>query len=314
MGSAFHGLLDRLLKPYGFLFLDPLHPTTRKLAAPMLRQAVSIGPDLNKLLLQRGRELEDAGYHAQVHVQPGTSLFFLLEGGKRIPVRELRYSPAELADKAEQLSPNALLRPVVQDYMLPTAAYVGGPAELAYFAQSQVLYERLLGHMPRLVSRSGFTLFDSRSAKLMERYRLRPKDFFHGMEPLREQIASRLIPETLDRHFDEVSQNTSESLDKLNRAILEFDPTLAAALEKSRTKIAHQLTKMRAKVARETLRRSERAADDAEYLYNTFYPEKHLQERFYGMLPFLARHGLDLIDQLYDSVRLDCPDHILLQV
>ena len=204
MGEAFHRLLSKLLKPYGFLFIDPLHPTTRQLAAPMLRRAVSVGPDLNQLLLQRNRDLEAAGYHAQVHVEPGTSLFFLLEGGKRLPIRELKYTPEELAERAEQLSPNALLRPVVQDYMLPTAAYIGGPAELAYFAQSQVLYERLLGHMPRLVSRSGFTLFDSRAAKLMDRYRLRPKDFFHGQESLREQIASRLVPETLDRHFEDV--------------------------------------------------------------------------------------------------------------
>ena len=201
MGDACRRMLERLLRPYGFLFLDPLHPTTRKLAAPMLRRAITIGEDLNTLLLQRGRELEAAGYHTQVHVEHGTSLFFLLEGGKRIPIRDLRYTPEQLAEMSEQLSPNALLRPVVQDYMLPTAAYIGGPAELAYFAQSQVLYERLLGHMPRLVSRSGFTLFDARSTKLMERYRLRPQDFFHGEECLRERIASRLVPEGLGQAF-----------------------------------------------------------------------------------------------------------------
>jgi bacillithiol synthase len=314
MGEAFHRLLSKLLKPYGFLFLDPLHPTTRQLAAPMLKRAVAIGPDLNKLLLQRNRELEAAGYHAQVHVEPGTSLFFLLEGGKRLPIRELKYTPEQLAERAEQLSPNALLRPVVQDYMLPTAAYIGGPAELAYFAQSQVLYERLLGHMPRLVSRSGFTLFDARAAKLMERYKLRPKDFFHGQEPLQEQIATRLVPEGLERNFADVTAATEQNLDKLQRAIASYDPTLADAVNKSRAKMLHQLTKMRAKVARETLRRNDRAAAEANYLYHTVYPEKHLQERFYSILPFLARHGVELIDQLYDSVKLDCPDHILLQV
>jgi uncharacterized protein YllA (UPF0747 family) len=226
----------------------------------------------------------------------------------------LKYSPEQLAERAEQLSPNALLRPVVQDYMLPTAAYIGGPAEIAYFAQSQVLYERLLGHMPRLVSRSGFTLFDARSAKLMERYKLRPRDFFHGQEMLREQIASRLVPEDLDRHFEEVTATTEQSLDKLQREIGAYDPTIGAAVEKSRSKMLHQLTKMRAKVARETLRRNERAAEDAYYLYHTVFPEKHLQERFYSILPFLARHGVDLIDHIHDSVKLDCPDHILMQI
>jgi bacillithiol synthase len=314
MGQAFHCMLERLLKPYGFLFLDPLHPKARQLAAPMLEHAVRMGPDLTKLLLQRNRELESAGYHAQVHVEPTTSLFFFLEGGKRIPVRELRYSQEQLAERPEQLSPNALLRPVVQDYMLPTAAYIGGPAELAYFAQSQVLYERLLGHMPRLVSRSGFTLFDSRAAKLMERYKLRPRDFFRGEEAVRERIASLLVPEGLDQRFEEVAASTGQSLDELEQAILSYDPTLAAAVQKSRSKMLYQLTKMRAKIARETMRRNNRALEETSYLYNTVYPNKHLQERLYSILPFLARHGFELVDQLYDSVKLDCPDHILLQV
>ncbi len=93
-----------------------------------------------------------------------------------------------------------------------------------------------------------------------------------------------------------------------------FDPTLGAALDSSRAKILHQLSKSRAKVAREMLRRDQRAADDAAYLYGGVFPHKHLQERFYSILPFLARHGLDLIDRLYSNVRLECPDHILLPV
>jgi uncharacterized protein YllA (UPF0747 family) len=168
--------------------------------------------------------------------------------------------------------------------------------------------------MPRLVSRSGFTLFDSRSAKLMTRYRLRPQDFFQGEEALRERIASRLIPQGLEKQFDAVAAINGENFDKLQQAIMAFDPTLSDALQKSRAKMIHQLNKIRAKVARETFRRNERSREEAAYLYNTVYPHKHLQERFYGILPFLARHGFELIDQLYDSVKLDCPDHILLQV
>jgi bacillithiol biosynthesis cysteine-adding enzyme BshC len=312
MGIAFRKLLERLLKPYGFLFLDPLCPGIRRLAAPMLRNAVMIGQDLNRLILQRNRELEAAGYHTQVHVDARTSLFFILEGGRRLPLREVRYSPSELADRAEDLSPNALLRPVVQDYMLPTAAYIGGPAELAYFAQSQVLYERLLGHMPRLISRNGFTLIDSRSAKLLERYRLQLSDFFHGDEPLRERIASTLIPTSLQRQFEDAAATIGQVLDGLHCSIRSFDPTLDAALKKSRAKIFHQMSKTRAKAAREMLRRDERARVEASYLYNSIYPEKHLQERLYSILPFLAQHGPDLIDRLYESVRMDCPDHVLL--
>lgn len=201
---------------------------------------------------------------------------------------------------------------MVQDYLLPTAAYVGGPAELAYFAQSQVLYERLLGHMPRLVSRNGFTLIDARTAKLLERYRVKLPDLFHGEDALREKVASSLVPSGLQEQFEATENTTKQSLDRLRRNVAAFDPTMGAALDKSRAKILYQLSKTRAKVARTIMRRDEQASADAAYLSSTLYPEKHLQERLYSILPFLAQHGLDLVDRLYAQVHMDCPDHILL--
>ncbi|MEJ7604864.1 MAG: bacillithiol biosynthesis cysteine-adding enzyme BshC [Bryobacteraceae bacterium] len=250
MGEAFRKLIERLLAPYGFLFIDPMHPATRALAAPMLGSALEIGPELNKLLLQRNRDLEAAGYHSQVHVDERTSLFFLHENGRRVPLRDLDYSQTELAGRAQDLSPNALLRPVVQDYMLPTAAYVGGPAELAYFAQSQVLYERLLGRMPKLESRSGFTLLDVRSQKLMDRYGLRVPDFFQGQAALSERLAAALVPASLEQKFDDAAASTSQLLDRLHESVTGFDTTLGDALLTSRRKILHQITKTRAKIAR----------------------------------------------------------------
>lgn len=314
MGQAFRAALESLLRPYGFLFLDPLHPAIRTLAAPILQKAVSIAPELNAALLQRNRELEAAGYHAQVHVDARTSLFFLLEGGRRLPIRDLKYTPEQLAARAADLSPNALFRPVVQDYMLPTAAYIGGPAEIAYFAQSQVLYERLLGHMPRVMSRNGFTLIDSRSAKLLDKYKLRLQDFFQGEELLRERVASTLVPKDLQEDFDGTVKSVTSSVDRLQRSVGRFDPTLKAALEKSRTKMLYQLSKTRGKVARRILQRNEQATADASYLYGSVYPQKHLQERLYSILPFLAQHGPGLINDLYEHVHLDCPDHVLLPV
>ncbi len=313
MGEAFRGLLERLLKPFGFLFLDPLQPAIRQLAAPMLRRAVLAGADLNQLLLDRNRELDLAGYHAQVHVDARTSLFFVLQSdGRRVNLRELKTPVEELAERPENLSPNALLRPVVQDYMLPTAAYVGGPAELAYFAQSQVLYERLLGHMPRLVSRNGFSLIDTRSQKLMERYGINLKDFFGGEDALRERVSAALVPAGLQDQFASATASATKTLDHLHNGLVDFDPTLAASLEKSKAKILHQFGKMHGKVGRALMARDERAKSDASWLYNSLYPQKHLQERFYSFVPFLAQHGLDLVDRIHEHVHTDCPDHVLL--
>src|SRR5579864_6998083 len=210
------------------------------MAAPLLRDALRDGVSLQNKLLQRNKELSGGGYHAQVHVEAKTSLAFLLEGERRITLRhqngdyaskDRRYSVAELMDRAEHLSPNALLRPVVQDYVLPTVAYVGGPAELAYMAQSQVLYEGLLGRMPAMLARSAFTLLDVRTTKLMERYGLTLPAFFHGEEGVREAIAGQLVPSALVREFDDTQKAMVESLDRLRADLVSFDSTLAAAAD-----------------------------------------------------------------------------------
>jgi uncharacterized protein YllA (UPF0747 family) len=101
-------------------------------------------------------------------------------------------------------------------------------------------------------------------------------------------------------------------VDELRYKLEAYDPTLAAALDKSRAKILHQLARIERKAAREALRREDRAEAEAAYLYNLIHPRKHPQERLYTILPFLARHGLELIDRLYENVHLDCPDHVIL--
>jgi uncharacterized protein YllA (UPF0747 family) len=216
--------------------------------------------------------------------------------------------------RAASLSPNALLRPVAQDTILPTVAYIGGPAELAYLAQSQVIYTRLLGRMPVAVPRSGFTLFDQRSAKLMGRYHLALQHFFPDDEHLRARVAAELIPPSLGRVITETRVSTDAAVERLKHALAGFDPTLAAVMAKNHKKIDYQLSKMERKILHETLLRDQRATRDAAYLSALIYPHKHLQERLYSILPFLARHGLDLVDRIYENIQLDCPDHRLLTV
>ncbi|MCX6623961.1 MAG: bacillithiol biosynthesis BshC, partial [Acidobacteria bacterium] len=267
--------------------------------------------------------LAEAGYHAQVHLEPDTSFVFLLSDGRRLTLREKngeffskdgRFTRDELASEAAHLSPNALLRPVTQDWIFPTIAYIGGPAELAYMAQSQPIYHALLGRMPVILPRAGFTLLDARATKLMARYRVTLQDIFHGEEHLRDLIGHALMPATLISTYEEVRTSVARELDRLEAELVAFDPTLAAALHSSRAKILHQLSKNERKIARESTRRNERAAADATFLFEQVFPHKHLQERFYSILPFLARHGVDLVARVYENVQLDCPDHILLSV
>jgi bacillithiol biosynthesis cysteine-adding enzyme BshC len=321
MGDGFGALLRRLLEGFDVLQVDPMLPQFRELAVPALRAAVESAPEMSARVMERGRELAAAGYHAQVHMEEHTSLVFLLEGGKRLALRRhgneyllngRRIGAPELMDKASSLSPNALLRPVVQDSMLPTVAYIGGAAEIAYLAQSEVLYSAMLKRMPVAVPRTGFTILDARSEKLFRRYDLSLPDFFHGEAALHERLSAKLVPPSLAGALRGTEAAVDVALDRLRREMAGFDATLTGALDRGARKIRYQIAKIGRKAGREALARDARAVSDARSLHGLVCPEGHLQERLYSILPFLARHGLDLPAQLHQAIELDCPDHRIL--
>jgi bacillithiol biosynthesis cysteine-adding enzyme BshC len=171
-GSAFAKLFARLFSQQGLILLDPLDPGFHRIAAPIYRQAIEERDALNEKLLKRGKELEAAGFSVQVKVTAKSTLLFYMgnqcgdkgqtSDGVRKPIvttgtgkfqaGERHWATAELLktieSTPEDFSPSALLRAVVQDYLLPTVAYIGGAAEIAYFAQSEVVYKNVLGRMP----------------------------------------------------------------------------------------------------------------------------------------------------------------------
>ena len=323
LGAAFRHLLQRLLSDFNLLYLDPLEPSIRDIAGPFLAQALDAAPALNAALLARGRELEQAGYHSQVLVEPETSLVFLLEDGQRIPLKVRNggyaskarsYSVEELAAAPGRLSPNALLRPVMQDYLLPTVAYVGGPAELAYLAQSEVIYRQLLHRMPVVLARSGFTVIDERSMLKMRQHGMALPAFFSPGVQVREQMARHLVPASLLERYSDARKSQKAMLGSLAAETARFDPTLEKATRTGLGKIEYQLLKLERKVAREALRRDERARLLADSLINLLHPAKHAQERYYSILPFLAQHGPQLLPTLAANIHLDCPDHKILVV
>lgn len=321
MGSAFARALRKLFSSYGLLLIDPMDPGVRAVAAPFMSEAVKRMPELTEALIGRSKELTDRGYHAQVLVDKQTSLAFLLDGGHRLALRHSagefvtlhhKWSAADLSARATELSPNALLRPVLQDYLLPTAAYVGGPAELAYLAQSQVLYTKLLGRQPVAFPRAGFTLLDERAAKRMKRYEMCLPSFFTDDRSLHETIASRLIPPALRERLVSAEQSVAKALDSLSADLGRFDVSLNGALSTSRRKIEYQLGKIERKTASQIMARDAQAAADAKSLSGLIYPAKHLQERLYSIVPFLAKFGPGLIGSVYDQVDTGNPDHRVL--
>jgi bacillithiol biosynthesis cysteine-adding enzyme BshC len=325
LGNAFAKLFSQLFRHSGVIFLDASDPELHALAAPLYREALSGAGALEEALLRRNRELETAGYHAQARVAPSSTLLFRMENGSReaihragadfvVGTRAIAAAglQQQLSDDPGSFSANVLLRPVVQDYLLPTLAYVGGPSEVAYFAQAAVVYEKLLGHVTPILPRFSATLIEPRVKRLLDRYRVSVGDTFHGVEHLREVLAEHAMSKEVHGAFDSAQAAVESSLASLRQSLENFDPTLAEASARSEAKMRYQLDRLRKRVARAELQRQAELGLHAEQLIACLFPNKNLQEREVAGVSFVARYGPQLLLQLYDAVQTACPDHQIL--
>src|SRR6266850_1605365 len=198
----------------------------------------------------------------------------------------------------EKFSPNALFRSVVQDFLLPTAAYVGGPAEISYFAQAEVIYRRLLGRMPVMLPRAGFTLVDAKAAKLLRRYGLTVEDVWAGSQSLRHKMEGASVPKGLSKTFERDQKQIQKMLTQLGKQIAKLDPTLKRTVERAKQRIEFHLDKLRRKAGKAQDQKTGLISAHEQYLESLFYPHKALQSRELCLLPFLARWGASGLSEL----------------
>jgi bacillithiol biosynthesis cysteine-adding enzyme BshC len=310
-GSAFGKLMARLFAGRGIIFIDPLDVRLHRLAAPIYLRALDEADSLGDALLARSNELESAGFHSQVKVTRETTLLFYNLDGRREPLRrrngnfmagnaELSHQQLTSAfkDRPEAFTPSALLRPIVQDSLLPTAAYVGGPAEVAYLAQSNLIYKQFLGRMPAILPRASFTLVEPPIARFLEQYDLDFRDILAGPQHLRARMEQKFMPGDLANRFDAGESALRDLLAQYDEPLKSLDPTLVDALRASEQKMLHQFTQLKAKVARAINFRSGVLDRHQRILLDALHPAGDLQERTLSALPFLASHGSQLLDQL----------------
>jgi bacillithiol biosynthesis cysteine-adding enzyme BshC len=310
-GSAFAKLFTRLFAQQGLILMDPLDPGLHQVATPLYQHALAERDAVNEKLLQRGKDLDRAGFDAQVKVTSRSTLLFYLGDGARqvITASNGKFQAGDKSwprDKlihlthAEpgQFSPNALFRPVVQDFLLPTAAYVGGPAEISYFAQSEVIYRHLLGRMPVMLPRAGFTLVDAKAAKLLRRYGLTVEDVWGGSQSLRHRMEGASVPKGLSRAFERDRKEIQKVLTQLGKRIAKLDPTLKGTVERAKQRIEYHLEKLRRKAGKAEDQKTGLISAHEQYLESLLYPHKALQSRELCLLPFLARWGASGLSEL----------------
>jgi len=326
-GTAFARFYTKVFSDMGVVFLNPLDKELHRIANPVFRTALEKSEEINQALMTRNHKLEAAGYHAQVKVTPSHTLCFYFEDGARTPVRhqdgeffigERKLAAAELLNEAERcpekFSANVLLRPLMQDYLLPTLCYIGGPAEVAYFAQIEVVYRNLAGRVTPVVPRIFATLIEPRIAKLMDRYQLSLPDLFNTPEKTRELVASRALPDSILESFDLAAEHVEKALALIQGPLEKLDKTLIDAAENAGSKMRYQLQGIRDKAARAEARKNTEVLRHADELITALYPNKELQEREIGAAYFLLKYGKSVLDQINAAVRTGCGEHQVIRI
>jgi bacillithiol biosynthesis cysteine-adding enzyme BshC len=336
LGTAFARFYARVFAEWGVILLDASDAEIERVAEPIYRAAVERADELAAAALARGAALEAAGYHQQVKVTSSSVLLFTLQEGARTPIHRRgqgssaefivgsdsagveKLSRAELlariAASPELFSPNVLLRPVVEDYLLPTLVYTGGAAETAYFAQAGAVYEALLGRVTPIVPRFSATIVEPKIQRLIERHAIAMPDVFAGPDALRRQLAERGLPADLQAAFEAARKSMDSHLSGIKEKLVTLDRTLVDAADTARSKVEYQLERLQTQAARAEAQKSELVSRHAESLSQALYPDKGLQERTIGGCYFLARYGREFLQQLYDAVKPDCHDHQILEL
>jgi len=264
-----------------------------------------------------------------VLVAEGSSLLFLVdEAGARLALKRLpndvwkagrqTYTTAELLAileaAPERISPNALLRPVFQDTILPTAAYIGGPSEIAYFAQSAVLYEAILGRITPVLPRFSATLIEPQIAAVMDRHEVQLPDVMTTAEALAQRLGARAMPIAGKRKLAAVGQAMDAELTALTEYLGAMDESLGKSAEISGNKMRYQMNRLRRMAATFELQKEASLRKHAEALTLNLFPNAHPQERLLGGIWFLARAGDGLIARLVHEAENLCPGHIVVRL
>jgi bacillithiol biosynthesis cysteine-adding enzyme BshC len=325
LAEGFARMLSALTSKYGLVLLDPTDARIKRLAAPLYSEAARKGAEIAAATDARSRELEAEGYHAQVHTSADAFPLFLIDDGARRALTrtetgryrakgtEHEWTAEELAALAlrepERFSPNVTLRAVVQDYLLPTVAYFGGAAEVAYFAQTAESYRVLGRPATPILHRASLTVVERRTARTLARYGLKLEDFFAGLDAVIARVVEQHLGKDVAGAFDDTDAAVGGALDSLDAALRGFDPTLADALNGGRRKIRHQLDGLRARFHRAQIQRDRAALRQLERAATALYPERALQERHVNVTSLLARHGLYAVEWIHDAIDLSTNDH-----
>lgn len=320
VAGAFEDLLAALFRGFDLILMSSAHAAVKDAASALFVREIEQFEEHSASVARQTALLEGAGYHAQVAVTDDASNLFLHdELGRDRLVRangawttrrtKRRIGHDVLLDMIRQtpsrFSPNVFLRPIVESALLPTLAYVGGPAEVSYFAQIGCLFRAHGVEPPVVFPRFRFTLVEGRVRRVAEKFGLELDDFARPLHELKMRLVRDGMPAAVTESAEALRAAIRHGYGRMSGSAVEVDPTLGAWLDKQRNAALHGIDDAERKVAQHLRRRREIELAQLDRAAAGLMPEGVPQERKLNALPFLARYGPDLLRDMKAALHVE---------
>ena len=326
MGKAFVGLMNQLFEDSGLVFLNPNNSELKNILKPIFRKELASITKTSKMVIDRGAELEEH-YHAQLKAK-SLNLFMFHKGGRYlIEPRETDYSlkgtrqffsKEELStiveNSPELISPNVVLRPICQDSLLPTLAYIGGPSEIAYFAQLKPVYDFFDMQMPIIYPRASVTIIEEKVRNILEKFQIDFTEVISNLDPVLIRIAEQVSEVKVDALFEELHRSVRDKLSESRFGIQQIDPTLSGAVDSALGRIEQQLNVLKEKTQAAQQRRQDVTLKQVQKVAANIFPNSNFQEREFNVVYYMNKYGPDFVKWLSGEIVIDRFQHQLIDL
>ncbi|MGB9696870.1 MAG: bacillithiol biosynthesis cysteine-adding enzyme BshC [Ignavibacteria bacterium] len=323
---AFGRFFQLLLGDVGIILLNPADIEIKNLVIPIFEKELRNYPRSCESVIEISAVIEQT-YEPQVKPRP-INLFFTYQGNRyaiepktdgAFGLRNSRQKFSEeelfsiLYTNPECFSPNVVLRPITQDYLLPTVTYIAGPSEIAYFSQLKEVYSLFDVPMPIIYPRSSVTLVERRVAAFFDKYEL-PLELFYEEGLLRNKMMYKVneikVEDIFADYFDEINAVTY----KLTGKIEQIDKSLTEGLKNRKDKYLEIIENFQRKFLDVQAKLNETNVSKLQTYLNMLYPEGVLQERFFNITYFVNKYGFDFITRLIESIQPGPSYHQLITI
>ncbi len=324
--TAFTRFMNKIIKDSGLIFINPTDKDFKRILIPVFEKELNTYPASCEIAVDTSAKIE-RNYEPQVKPRP-INIFYIHNSNRYLvePRPEeifalknsrKKFSKSELFDilysSPERFSSNVMLRPICQDYLLPTIAYIGGPSEVAYFAQFKGVYEFFNIKMPVIYPRTSATLLESKVKNFLTKYALKFEELFDAKqvsEKLLRQMGNVNVDELFDRYVDELNALGYD----FEKEIEKIDKNLINSFKNKSERYIDTVNMLKGKFVDSQITQNKASIEKLRSVMRNVNPDENLQERFINIVYFLNKYSLELIGYLKDNLEIDNFAHQILDL